>query len=1336
VTHAESRFAVPTAGGGSAGRSHHMAATAAALCAVLATLAALVFTSSASAASTHVFDKEFETGCASNVTDLTVDYVNNYIYTTCPFSFGNTIERFDLNGNPAPFSASEPYISGNKLLYNPAPNAREYFSQRRMAVDNSGGPNTGRLVVTGVSAQLNGGQIVEFEPSGELASVKVFDSAEPEAVEVDDEGNVYGFRFTAVRKFDTFLTEKEILFEVQEQALYGRVDSHGGLWILDQGGRIRKYEPDAWSARTDLFGFGKTQTDLEEAGIQVPARKSPFAPDPAIPQNASNSAFEVDPTDDDLLVVRNGVRIEQYTRGTAEDPAHMNTPAFGTLSGSNAIGVDDDSNVYVKTGTNKIVKLKKGPVVPDVRTFAAAGDDIGHEDATLRGRIEPVGGGAITSCKLVYGSTQEAVEKETGSVASCTPDPTGSTTNVEVSAKAIGLTVGQKYFYRFAGSNANGSGLGAIQSFTTVAVLKVKTLPATAIDLDGATLNGSFDPDASATEYWYRYGLSTSYGNETGKTTVPGTSGVVSAPKAVEGLPSGKTFHYQIVATKVGGGTTFGQDLTFRTASPPEISGTRATDLTGTTAKLNARLDSVGFDTTYRFEYGQTPSYGQSVPEPDGSIPAGTGAQDVFAPIAGLNPGVTYHFRLVATNQWGTTESPDATFDFEPPSCPNSHIRQQTRSSYLPDCRAYELVSPGDAGSVNLYPTEAWRDISVEGRFLWPQNSGLAVGPPRFQYYGAQGAAPGTDPSNAYFDQYLATRTPTGWVTQIPGLKGSEALLVGRRDCSDSLDVCIDHNEPEGGRQVAANLWSFDGARLGTLPSNIESAPGAEFENNAPRSDEQISGDGSTYAFSRNNFAFAEGGLTTAPGSVYVNDIQSGTVELISLKPGTSEPIPQDVSNSTEFIRLPGISTDGSHVLMSLQGSDGPNHLYMRVGGGAGGTTYDVTKGHGVTFLGMTRDGSQVVFSTPFKLSPGDTDEGTDIYRWSENPGDPGGPTWTVLTQGNGKGNVNGCTPIGYGSGCSAVPLSTEQGHAFGIISAPSIDDFIAKDSADVFFYSPELLDADRPGIPNQRNLYQYHDGEVELVATLEPGTQISRIQISPDGRFAGLLTAASLTGYDAHGKREMYTWDADSETIRCASCRPDGLPPKANVVASQSGPFMSDDGRVFFATREAIVPRDVDGEIMDVYEFIDGRPQLISSGTGSRDSTEGSELLNLLEIPKAGKTGLEAVSADGNDVYFSTYDTLVPQDENGPFIKFYDARTGGGFESEPEFAGCEAADECHNPGSTPPAPPVIGTGLDLGSTGNVQPAARKKKKKKRAHRRKHTKRHSRATRSGSGHRG
>ena len=136
---------------------------------------------------------------------------------------------------------------------------------------------------------------------------------------------------------------------------------------------------------------------------------------------------------------------------------------------------------------------------------------------------------------------------------------------------------------------------------------------------------------------------------------------------------------------------------------------------------------------------------------------------------------------------------------------------------------------------------------------------------------------------------------------------------------------------------------------------------------------------------------------------------------------------------------------------------------------------------------------------------------------------------------------------------------------------------------------------------------------------------------------------------------------------------------PSKDVMASQSGRFMSDDGRVVFATSDALVEGDTNG-LVDVYEFVGGRPQLISSGTAQADLLPGNHFY------PGEYTGVEAISHDGIDIYFSTYDTLAPdEDFNGQFLKFYDARTNGGFPPPPAHLPCVAADECH--GEENPAP-------------------------------------------------
>jgi hypothetical protein len=1307
--------------------------------------------SQASAAYTHENELEFSTGC--QVTNMAADSANEWVYTFCA---GGTIRRFNFNGTAAPFSATTPYLEGNVIKFNPAPNAKPEFGQSSgtfsagIAVDNSNGPNAGYLLVPGTTGELNQGILAIFEPSGKLVGSKFYDRQPPDSFDVDKNGSIYAFK-NSFEKYDQYFRRTQALFG-PEATSYGRVDDREAVWTR-RAGWLVKYEPEAWSDRVDLLQKAGP-ADYQEADIPFPANISPYLPPQGLPVSAAD--WDPEPLTNDLFVGSESGQVLSFTEGDATEPSHENAPRFAVGGGISALTVDDNGHVYVATeGGAKIIKFKRGSRVASVHTNPVDLEAVGHVSALVGGAVEPAPGNPVTSCRIAYSTSRLGIEQSApgtldgaSSTQSCTPNPSGTpfTSPTAVTASLSGLTVGTTYYLRVEAQDGKGWTAGSTRSFSTVAVLKLNTLAATEVDTSSATLNGSFDPDGEATEYWFEYGLrAPDYGLETAVGHQPAATGVTTVALPIEELPAGRIFHYRIVA-KNGQGTTYGQDMTFRTSATPEISGTHATDLLGTSATLNARIDPVGSDTTYRFEYGTTDSYGQRIPLQD--EPIGTEAQAVSQHITGLEPGRTYHFRVTATNGVGPTVSPDATFDFEPPTCPNALVRQDTHASFLPDCRAYELVSPGDAGSVLMLPGDATAETRLKGSgrtdALWPVNTGLATGPPRFSYYAGFGAVKGTEPPNVFIDLYLSSRTSNGWVTTLPGLKGSESLQAAGNRCSNALTVCIDHRLGETlfsfpPDQVAAEMFDSSGAHLGTLPTNIADFPEFEYEEfGAARADEQLSGDGGTYVFSSPH-VFAPGGVSSAPGSTYVNDIATGAVEAISYLPGGEEPIPQDGSNPQEFIEIPGVSEDGSHVLMSVQGSDGPSHLYMRVGGGSG-ETYDVSAGHGVTFLGMTSDGGVVDFAATQKLTPEDTDNSSDIYQWRENEGSP---TLTVVSQGNGNGDGDECSPVGFGSLCGAVPLTTERGRPFGWLSAPTVDDYLAENSGDVFFYSPENLDPEDPGVRNQRNLYEYRDGAAHLVATLEPGTQVSRIQISPDGVHAGILTASNLTGYDARGRREMYTYDAESGKVRCASCRPDGAPPKSTTTASESGPFMSDDGRVFFNTKEELSPRDVNGRITDVYEFVNGRPQLISSGTASRDLTAASQLINVAAIPKPAVVGLESVSADGNDVFFSTYDSLVPQDQNGPLLKFYDARSGGGFLVPPTFAECEAADECHAAGSQAPPPPAVGTEARLGSSGNVKkPAAKKKhhRKHRRKHHRKHHrkggKRHARSQGHGNGRRG
>ena len=96
---------------------------------------------------------------------------------------------------------------------------------------------------------------------------------------------------------------------------------------------------------------------------------------------------------------------------------------------------------------------------------------------------------------------------------------------------------------------------------------------------------------------------------------------------------------------------------------------------------------------------------------------------------------------------------------------------------------------------------------------------------------------------------------------------------------------------------------------------------------------------------------------------------------------------------------------------------------------------------------------------------------------------------------------------------------------------------------------------------------------------------------------------------------------------------------------------------------------------------------------------------------------GLEAVSHDGVDVYFSTFETLVSRDHNGEFVKFYDARTGGGFPEEPELLALRGGRRVPRRRQLRAAAAGDRSAGDLGaSAATSSPARRSKAKKKKKH--------------------
>jgi hypothetical protein len=95
---------------------------------------------------------------------------------------------------------------------------------------------------------------------------------------------------------------------------------------------------------------------------------------------------------------------------------------------------------------------------------------------------------------------------------------------------------------------------------------------------------------------------------------------------------------------------------------PPGVETEEATVEASRHVTLNASVDPNGnLALSCTFEYGATESYGQSVPcSPDPGF--GDDPVSVHAEISGLQPNSDYHYRVVVTNEGGTSEGDDVEF--------------------------------------------------------------------------------------------------------------------------------------------------------------------------------------------------------------------------------------------------------------------------------------------------------------------------------------------------------------------------------------------------------------------------------------------------------------------------------------------------------------------------------------------------------------------------------------------------------------------------------------------------------------------------------------------------
>jgi len=861
---------------------------------------------------------------------------------------------------------------------------------------------------------------------------------------------------------------------------------------------------------------------------------------------------------------------------------------------------------------------------------------------------------------------------------------------------------------------------------------KAITEPASDVTETAARLNGNAIPKGEAvTECRFEYGPTKAYGSIAPCAQSEAEIGQGDSPVPVfadvSGLDPGSTYHFRLVIGTVGGAEG-GADEAFKTLGPPVLSAEAATSVTYTEAMLRARVNPEGFATKYRFEYGLDAGYGHSTPEIEVGSNGDRADHPVSADLSGLLPGTTYHWRIVAANAssekaGSPTIGPDHTFTTyrraEAESCPNDALRGIAAAG-LPDCRAYEMVSPVDknGGNIDLHYSDSYVQASREGDAL--------------TYTSA--AAFGDVKAVVLNNQYLAQRDPSaGWLNRgiRPAVKGRSAAPrfgIFREFMAFSPDLCsawfddpISPPLTEEGQDGYVNFFRLDLCAPEESPEALTSVPpppGTEvtYVNVLAKAVAGYSDDARHVVFAA-RAALAPRAANGSKAQVY--DRFDGGLHLVSIRPsGVAETENTRVGSGTSNNLDNAISADGEHVYWTAGGDEGvpTGTIYLRIHPGEDKSAEgECEAGRGCTvrvggtnlfpafFWAAADDGSRALF--------GEAKEGGEklsefsLQRFEENPS-------------------------------TARRVIAE--HVVGVLGA-------SDDLSRIYFVSTSSLAAG--ATEGQPNLYLDEGGSLTFVATLSPGDVASEgfgggrayslaaksplyraVRVSADGSRLAFESRAQLTGFDnadpdnGEADLEVFLYEV-GDGLHCVSCNPSGAAASGPELHEAFAPAnmgtgvfaaawiptwehsthasraLSGDGsRLFFHSYEALVPFDTNGA-MDVYEWE-------APGTGSCTTEKaafhglnGGCVYLISSGTSPGGAEFFDASVDGRDVFFNTEASLVPRDPG--LVDLYDARVGGGFPEPTEKAECEG-DACQGP----PSPPRLATPASRSYDGPPNPGA------------------------------
>ena|GEM_PF-1040661 len=662
-------------------------------------------------------------------------------------------------------------------------------------------------------------------------------------------------------------------------------------------------------------------------------------------------------------------------------------------------------------------------------------------------------------------------------------------------------------------------------------------------------------------------------------------------------------------------------------------------------------------------------------------------------------------------------------------ACPNEQLRIESNSTTLPDCRAYEQVTP--AFKEGFGQGSAQNEFSLGEKLNAYAASGEAMA---FQSQGNFSNNGQDKPEN----DYLARRTPSGWTTVAADPPVAEyyglaqaAVLARTPDLETNLFVARHPSEPSDAQRYF--LRNVDGTvtEVGPLapPANFTEPPGV-FSTGPP---EYFGGVGFAAASEDlSHVAFFEPDMAvnfpgyepTGDASVLEYDSTGGAPRMVSVN-NEGKALSscgahwllarQDawMSRNGNIIAWEQVACEGRAATVYAR-VDGETTVELsssrctRTAGEPGGTCNAPAN---ATPVAATPDGAVTYFTTSQQLVNSDIDQGNDLYACTL-------PAGAIVPQ----GEVNSCPTL--------EPVSVT-----GTAAGANVEEVlhVSKDGSHIAFIAAGVLTGTstngdgQKAIEGAENVYVYNrdapTGErLTFVSDLCSGSGISQsvadplcpqspsandaapstskqgpiVQMTTNNRYMIFATYARLGTDDSDEGQDVYRYDTDTGSLVRISIGQDGYDANGNATNANAlfeaseGTVeprlaISDNGeQVFFTTSEALVPQDTNSA-RDVYEWDDGQIELISDGVAPLGSK------------------LQTISSSGRDVLFITASPLTRSDGDTA-EDIYDARIDGGFPAPATSSSC-SGEACQGSPPTATPPPIPGT-VTVTGAGNLATGA------------------------------